>query len=245
MTLATDDLVIVRNAPDQRLLEEGVRPGSSDQERQPCPRYQIHRLVLQLIAACAEAQLRATSRALRERTGPPAVLGLSVTARQLAPRVASHRIASELIACSCPRPSQRHGTGLRHCHGTGRVAQPGSNLHCVPIPRHVISTLQFCRYHPSSSRSNEPSCKAGDLPEAAGTSQIRQYRDGWTAVANDTSNADSNEPTPLLELSKPVVLSTALPCHFAVHRTSLWDGTHDGKISVEVSRGLPLPSLGT
>lgn len=38
---------------------------------------------------------------------------------------------------------------------------------------------------------------------------------------------------------------TALPYHLLYTVQAFSDGTHDGKISVEVSRGLPLPSLGT
>lgn len=46
-------------------------------------------------------------------------------------------------------------------------------------------------------------------------------------------------------LYKSVVPATALPHHFLYTVQASWGGTHDGKISVEVSRGLPLPSLGT
>lgn len=38
---------------------------------------------------------------------------------------------------------------------------------------------------------------------------------------------------------------TAFPYHLLYTVQAFSDGTHDGKISVEVSRGLPLPSLGT
>lgn len=94
MTLATDDLVIVRNAPDQRLLEEGVRPASSDQEPQPCPWYQIHRLVLQLNSSMRRSSAPSNRQSSARENEPP---GSSWVIRQReaagpASRIASHRI---------------------------------------------------------------------------------------------------------------------------------------------------------